>query len=322
MIEAESNNQKSEMCGRRSSKRPAWADLADTSNESLPAPAPPPLIDSQASYDVDMSRESLDGGSHGDLTTLLDEVVSLEGAGACGKRSGNEPLRRVRRRASAGECEKTPAGDASTGTTIATEVTCHEWRPNIDAPVFVPMCETSDQAQREGWTAPTALPSCPSVSMTEARSCSMRNRQMDLGKMTPGRKGAASASRARSRKLDTASRFGSIGSGAFGPPPSWRKRCRSMVRRTSDGISAKDSPSNGDPVKDWQRRQEKRRSAVLTIRSSDEYRSLASARARGVVSMTAVPRTPDPDDATVSKRSWEAAVMRWRIGIKQWAANP
>jgi len=71
---------------------------------------------------------------------------------------------------------------------------------------------------------------------------------------------------------------------------------------------------------DRQRRRTKRTTAVAAIKGTPEYAAFADSRFRGCVdaSGAATPRTPDPYDDTVSKRSWETSVMNWRRELRDW----
>ena len=70
-----------------------------------------------------------------------------------------------------------------------------------------------------------------------------------------------------------------------------------------------------DVVDAWPRRHKKRVRAVQAIKAKPEYQAVAAVRAQGAVPNSA-PRTPDPNDNTVSKRSWEAQVTTWRRGLR------
>ena len=92
-----------------------------------------------------------------------------------------------------------------------------------------------------------------------------------------------------------------------------RRRSRLPLKSAHQQLKmACDAPAQGRGLadaseEDWQRRQETRRAIVASIKDSPEYLALqASCR----------PATPDPNDRTISKRSWETQVMRWRNALK------
>lgn len=69
-----------------------------------------------------------------------------------------------------------------------------------------------------------------------------------------------------------------------------------------------------------QQRTSKRRHALLTIKATTDYMDYDLNRLDVRPCTLPRPRTPDPEDRTVSKRSWEAGVMRWRSALRQWSA--
>jgi hypothetical protein len=92
-------------------------------------------------------------------------------------------------------------------------------------------------------------------------------------------------------------------------------------KRQRDSMPTEAAPLPEASEEDWRRREEKRQSAVLSIKALPEYIELRSKRARGEPGVDAVPGTPDPTDHTVSKRAWECRVMQWRNALKEWRAG-
>ena len=61
----------------------------------------------------------------------------------------------------------------------------------------------------------------------------------------------------------------------------------------------------------WQRRLNKRQHAVHSIKQKPEYMFWLFKKDGGR------PKTPDPQDAKVSKRQWESSVQRWRRALQE-----
>ena len=72
---------------------------------------------------------------------------------------------------------------------------------------------------------------------------------------------------------------------------------------------------------DWERRVDKRLSAVAITKNSAEYQTMIhrhrSAQRSGIT-LSDLPETPQAADRTVSKRRWETQLQQWRAAIKQW----
>lgn len=79
-----------------------------------------------------------------------------------------------------------------------------------------------------------------------------------------------------------------------------------------------------DTEEDWRRREEKRRAAVALTKATPEYEAFcrAACGAGGPKDMgEAAPRTPPPDDRSISKRAWESKVMNWRAALRNWCSE-
>lgn len=107
-----------------------------------------------------------------------------------------------------------------------------------------------------------------------------------------------------------------------------RKRSQTDLAEQLNGKRLRDAlPTEAAPAlpeaseEDWRRRQEKRQSAILSIKASREYQDLSKSRDCGEPGADAVPGTPDPTDHSTSKRTWEASVMKWRNALKEWSAG-
>ena len=72
---------------------------------------------------------------------------------------------------------------------------------------------------------------------------------------------------------------------------------------------------------DWERRVDKRLSAVAITKNSAEYQTMIHRHRRAQrsgITLSDLPETPQAADRTVSKRRWETQLQQWRAAIKQW----
>jgi len=94
--------------------------------------------------------------------------------------------------------------------------------------------------------------------------------------------------------------------------------CGRGVATSQTGISGSTPPvvEVGDMLseEDWHKRKEKRVNLVQSIKTTPEYEKMSSSRSTG----TPAPSTPDPRDRQISKRKWEAEVMRWRNALREY----
>ena len=65
-----------------------------------------------------------------------------------------------------------------------------------------------------------------------------------------------------------------------------------------------------------QRRCAKRRFAIATVKVGVEYKEFDATR--NAKHLAAEPLTPDPKDQMVTKRQWEAGLMKWRDRLREW----
>merc|ERR1712232_1091159 len=104
--------------------------------------------------------------------------------------------------------------------------------------------------------------------------------------------------------------------------------CASSSSVTAAAATA-EAPLPEASEEDWERRLAKRRNAVASTKATPEYAEFASMRVRGErpapedddASAPPSPRTPEPEDRTVSKRRWEELVRTWRSGLRRWAGT-
>ena len=62
---------------------------------------------------------------------------------------------------------------------------------------------------------------------------------------------------------------------------------------------------------DWARRRDSRRGAVAAVKATQAYVTVF------VTVYRPRPATPDPEDRTLAKRTWEAAMSEWRCALRQ-----
>jgi len=316
--------------------RVRWADLRDSSTESLQVPAAGgPVCDSQASY-RGLSTDSLDGMHH-----KLEAAVTLgssAGAGAisnaaaprgvaiheadpvCGEASG----------ASTDGCsahQGDPSGASVDRATAGTAVSEQVSKLNASAPEFIPTLSGGGawlQLPVQGSSAAeaTTMPGFElargaghgvvPVALPEAqKSPAVSTRR----RITQKRRWTASEAVAPQPVMPAPT--------ASSTPSGKRLRAEEEAFEVSLPIAEQESALASEMApateEDWQRRTDKRSLAVATIKASPEYQLYVSNRDHETISVPA-PVTPDPDDRSVSKRSWEAGVMRWRSTLRQWAA--
>lgn len=86
------------------------------------------------------------------------------------------------------------------------------------------------------------------------------------------------------------------------------------------GVAARVAVLPEATEEDWKRRVAKRHGAVASTKATPEYvahsqRTLQDSSADGR-EFAAIPRTPDAEDRGVSKRKWEEDVRRWRAALR------
>ena len=103
-------------------------------------------------------------------------------------------------------------------------------------------------------------------------------------------------------------------------------RMASPTRRTRASFQQELRQANVNICNDeWERRVEKRLSAVAMTMNSQEYQKMLkhrrSAERSGTAStLTDLPETPLATDKSISKRMWEKQLQQWRAAIKQWCS--
>eukprot|EP00929_Paragymnodinium_shiwhaense_P010722 TRINITY_DN11563_c0_g1_i2.p1 TRINITY_DN11563_c0_g1~~TRINITY_DN11563_c0_g1_i2.p1 ORF type:complete len:320 (+),score=70.90 TRINITY_DN11563_c0_g1_i2:178-1137(+) len=297
----------------RGRKRPAWADLRDSSESLLRAsqdslrdsqssPMRAPVADSQESY-MAMSRESL-GDTQQELmrqTEKLNKAISLTGMSKENIMSNSSSgLRRSRPLAeTVAMSTETLAGGASSSSTAAPAAAVgaangnangsSSWQPNPAAASFVPSSGAND------WSASMSLPPAPVMLPV------LPEMEVSVEVNTAGSRLNPSGRRIR------------------------RKTSRLALQETGLGMpsgSASEAENETVTEEEWDRRHNKRKHAIIIVKSAnDDWKRLEAARQAGEALGPAAPRTPDPMDRAISKRQWEQGVMNWRTHLRVWAAS-
>jgi len=271
--------------------RPRWADLEDSSQEQdsqgIRAPTSQGsyrcMSQSQDSPEDNRSSTLCEGLSRTALARVREESpVSLRCA-----------LAGVREEAAAAPAappllatQASPSTQAATkmvGVIAASEVPLSErlrsWKPE-QAPVQVVAAPRA--------TTTTAPPSTPLRRRT-------RTRNEAPGAQTPGGKRLRSGSAVE----DSAAAAAAADAAAA----------------EEEAAAVVNVPA---PIpEEWERRNRKRTASVAAIKAMPEYEQVVQLRARGEMKQEDLPLTPDPDDETTSKRSWETSVMQWRSALRR-----
>lgn len=292
--------------GDRLPQRPRWADMRDSSTESMAPPAAP-CVDSQASYQCTMSQDSFDGGSS--RADLHHKFLANANIGA------NNSF--VGRGATSNWADASMSDAVGSGAAASAAPSSHL---NAAAPAFVP---TTLGGQGTHTPVSHDGPAMPSTVFLPT-ALPLVGGDGGLGDTEGAVEAAASKRRRMTGKRRRNSTLGDPAA-AMGVTPSsaWPVATRRRMEGVEDG-EAGDEEAGLPPAteEDWQRRGEKRRLAVATIKASADYtafvqhRSTAAGKSFGVLA----PGTPKAEDRSVSKRSWEAGVMRWRTSLRSWAA--
>lgn len=280
--------------GDTSANRARWADLRDSSAEDLldsqPAPPAAPLHDD--TY-IETPEPSFDY-PQGSVLRNLGKATTLD-------------------------AEELPSAPS-------------RWQPNAGAPEFIPTFQQSQQGYlcNSALRAPCRSSSIlgrldgPSQSSTPGNEEGTDATASSLTRHRFLKRRSGSALNLGSRLANKRPRPGqdengttSASHGAYGAPIA-----PAPTGTAAGGEQNQDEiPAGGVSEEDWQRRHEKRLNVIRGIRSTLEYESMSSARARGILG-SAAPTTPDPNDRRISKRKWETEVMRWRNDLRTFTRAP
>lgn len=289
--------------------RPRWCDVRDSSSESLndSPPAPPLAAKSFDSYcetpDQDLAENS---------SSVLNQLMAQVGS--------TTPMKFIDFMDQTKKCEAPIVETRSVdGTTARTHDALTQWQPDPDAPEFVPM-------------------NCPV-------------RPISINPATKSAATMAAAHEDFSIFIDSVATMPATGrvpdgtdQGMVQPTPIkpkiWQKRKQSATSplvQTPMGkrLRAEESSASFDKdtglnitsslpeasEEDWLRRIEKRKAAVVVVKSSQEYNVYKESVLQREGSGLPIPRTPDPTDRAVSKRRWEDEVRLWRIALRNQCSN-
>jgi hypothetical protein len=307
-------------------RRERWADLVDTSNESLqdsPKPGPPLTADESYCSQAGEVDNPQQGGSS--LTQRMRQGASLESSPSKEFSSFVKSLVAPDQACEGGESRFGLSSGSSIGTAL--RPSSASWQPNVAAVEFVPALH----ANGSGPAAAAALapPADLSFHMQDVQpqpyaseSGGVRRR---ITRKRPTFMNSGDGKRPRADSKTT-----SASAASLVQPGVYLEACASSASATATPpISQSDAQVQEVSEEDWVRRLQKRRNAVASTKLTPEYLEFASMRARGQRPLQAEsedaalssPRTPEPDDRTVSKRRWEELVRTWRAGLRRWAGD-
>eukprot|EP00411_Alexandrium_monilatum_P126254 CAMPEP_0175634730 /NCGR_PEP_ID=MMETSP0097-20121207/1328_1 /TAXON_ID=311494 /ORGANISM="Alexandrium monilatum, Strain CCMP3105" /LENGTH=290 /DNA_ID=CAMNT_0016940349 /DNA_START=16 /DNA_END=885 /DNA_ORIENTATION=+ len=265
--------------------RPRWADLQDSSQENNDSQPAPPL--SQGSYNEPLENSQEDH-SRASLPESLECAILLQSSPKAG--TAAEPGNGC---TAASMAFVQPMGDRS-------------WLPTVVGPAGSGIPGLPAVAEEPG--APAAAPLAPLSERLRAwRSLgqcggSGSQREVAGGRQADPPTSSPPTTPARRRRRNELEPQSTI---------------QTPLGKRSRGLLPPPAPDASK--EDWARRLQKRRTAIAAIKRMPEYSACAEARLGGALAEGEVPLTPEPDDCTVSKRQWEAAVMQWRALLKRLA---
>lgn len=299
-------------------QRPRWADLADTSNETLlDSPKPPPNLtadDSYCSQCAEVDEGSRPGGS---LLQRMRQAAALEAP------SPPRDFAFLLAGLGASSSSAASAAAAARGADDAEGA----WRPNAKALEFVPQGRTSQAAAApldfSFLLAPSSLapaaPVAPAAPRAPASLEPLASVVPAVRRRIPQKRCPAGAGSGKRARVNSGSE---VAAAPFAAPPA----ALAAATDAAEGGGAVEGGGTSALPKaseeDWERRLAKRRGAVTTTKETPEYLEFAEMRARGDVAASTeglpTPRTPEPGSRSVSKRRWEEEVRKWRAALRLW----
>eukprot|EP00928_Gymnodinium_smaydae_P068990 TRINITY_DN5232_c0_g2_i1.p2 TRINITY_DN5232_c0_g2~~TRINITY_DN5232_c0_g2_i1.p2 ORF type:complete len:297 (+),score=57.26 TRINITY_DN5232_c0_g2_i1:132-1022(+) len=270
-----------------SHKRPRWADLADSSCEQLPEPDDEAFCSSFSRADRNKRPRwaDLQDSSAEQLPELPD------------------PLRRSFSIASNLNDESMQIADSESmdGLRRALSRTMSEVRKTGEIIV-----DDDKAAER----ASVGEPSEPRFVASESRQFDVPAAKRIRPSCAPGLQLGAAPANAKGK---------SKRSGFAQQKTTPTAKVKSMEKTATEPADAAASLNVSD--EEWQRRVEKRCAIVASTKELPAYQALLAERElrreRGSPSRSpSAPRTPDPHDRGISKRSWEKAIADWRHHFK------
>lgn len=304
--------------------RPRWADLQDTQSSQEPQASPPELRVSQPSQesvaptqDLDGSREALrahlERSAHLGCATVLGctAVSAGESDLSASVASGDAapgPL------VDPGRCADAP--QAAHEELLGAPVVAHSRPLSLQA-----LLTTAYNSEASGLcvSTPPRVPAHKRNHMKQEHECRpsapspTSNKRPRNDAPTPLRKGAR-AQHQQGIDAPTPTRKASWASQRAGCDAATPTR-RGYDAPTPARRGAKPKTSE----EDLDRRREHRYNGVEAVKRSPEYQAMKKIQANDV--SVVAPQTPDPNDLSVSKRSWEKEMMEWRTGLRQGCSN-
>eukprot|EP00928_Gymnodinium_smaydae_P068991 TRINITY_DN5232_c0_g3_i1.p1 TRINITY_DN5232_c0_g3~~TRINITY_DN5232_c0_g3_i1.p1 ORF type:complete len:299 (+),score=37.36 TRINITY_DN5232_c0_g3_i1:48-944(+) len=278
-----------------SHKRPRWADLADSSTEQLPEP-PQSLCGPVSRLDRNKRPRwaDLQDSSTEQLPELADPLrrtisMSHNLGDESVQMADSESMDGLRRALSHTMSEVRKTGALSIDEENAGEQVSvgDPWEPGFAA----------SESRQKDWH-------------TGKRIRRERSRIFSRGNNTANLQPDASSGNAKVK---------SKGSGFVQQRLTPKAKAKSVEK--TDSEPAEVAPCLNVSDEEWQRRVEKRCAIVASTKELPAYRvALAQRelrRAQGALSRSpSAPRTPDPHDRGISKRTWEKVIADWRCYLK------
>lgn len=305
-----------------SGRRKAWADMRDSSNETLGEPSGPSRSGSKPALFVANSFESYCETPEKDLADNVRSTLSRRLA-ALGRSASDVSM----------AAEASVPKELPPQRQVPPEHTLPFGSTGSAAAFAAAVAESAEprgatQHREQTWALPTgAIAGVASAAgsrgaLSKPRIAAIRRRRL-LGKQTPSALGGAGlqgCSTGGAEELPPSRKrsIEAIADPAPPPPPSRQARGRHPLQ----GEPATPSRRGGRPPpqaseEDWQRRTEKRQAIIAGVKASEEYFAYT---AGGVPAEfgEAAPRTPEATDRGISKRQWEDHVRQWRAALRRY----
>mmetsp|Transcript_7680 Transcript_7680/g.16889 ORF Transcript_7680/g.16889 Transcript_7680/m.16889 type:complete len:331 (-) Transcript_7680:19-1011(-) len=306
--------------------RAAWADVYDSSehlDDSQPQEPPPVVEDTYESQGLPddlpgamSSRVSLQvPGRSSSTMSVADDNMGIDGSAS----AAAPPAAAASMNPSAAPFVPRASGGQTLQEVVSAATTSAEYAPTRGSRTKRPSWSAGALQPQRAFKRSRGMGNLEEVDEMEAtRSLSSGG---SSGLPTPHRQPAQEPSPPR----------GSPARG--GPAPQQAQRPATLQEPSPPrGSPPRTSPARGsvpqaqpraavdgeEPTEeDWQRRIDKRRSAISNFKETADYKEYSTARDEGDESAMQVPRTPDPDDRELSKRTWESQVAGWRNAVKE-----
>lgn len=291
-------------------KRERWADLRDSSCESLPEDSPRAqlLVASSVDSYIDAPDQDLAENPNALLNQQMKHAASVA------PRDFGSFMETSKRR------RDTPAArglDSVTENLFNDEAAAKKdgfasWQPNAAAPEFTPMPRRHAMPNLD--RAPTEVFSPFLVDGGGGL--------VDLVDDGAGFVPSLAAPTASPQSVSVRRRINRKRGQPVTTPTAQTPTAQARTGKRQCLVPSETPPSNAAALPEaseetWEKRIEKRRMAVAAVKASPEYQAgRGHAPQQGAVG-TGAPGTPEPTDRTVSKRKWEEEVRLWRVALRQ-----